>query len=144
MEEYLRVTIDLAGTGDDGPIEKFLQHPNVSVEDDDLYKVLHDAADRGYAELLKALSVFRLAELTNDDDGGMTALHIASGYLDAEAVVEILLSAGSDMHAKDEDGRTPLHLAARFGHIAPLRRPMRGLKTRMVPKHYTSQQRGAM
>ncbi|PVH76897.1 ankyrin, partial [Cadophora sp. DSE1049] len=47
---------------------------------------------------------------------GRTALHYASAQGHAE-VIGILLEAGADIDAVDEDGWTALHVAADCGHI---------------------------
>lgn len=52
-------------------------------------------------------------DLRNED--GSTALHKAAAYGDSD-VVRRLLAAGADVNARDNDGRTPLHLAVRHAH----------------------------
>jgi len=51
------------------------------------------------------------------DVDGWTALHMASFNGDA-AVVPLLIAAGADVRAKNDDGETPGDLAARRGHPA--------------------------
>ncbi len=46
------------------------------------------------------------------DEQGWTALMLAAGSLDAPELIELLLDAGSDVHARDRSGRTPLMHAA--------------------------------
>ena len=45
---------------------------------------------------------------------GLTPLHVAALKSGPETI-QILLNAGADTMAQDEDGNTPLHYAANFG-----------------------------
>ncbi|KHN72020.1 Tankyrase-1 [Toxocara canis] len=45
-----------------------------------------------------------------------TPLHLAAGY-NRVGLVELLLSKGADVHAKDKGGLVPLHNACSFGHV---------------------------
>lgn len=49
--------------------------------------------------------------INEHNNHGDTALHIAVKNADA-AMADMLLAAGADVHAKDSDGNTPLHLIA--------------------------------
>ncbi len=51
---------------------------------------------------------------------GETALHLCAQWGDAEAV-RLLLENGADLGKPGEDGNTPLHYAAMFGHLAVVR-----------------------
>ena len=44
---------------------------------------------------------------------GETPFHLACFYYASPATVEILLENGASLDARDEDGSTPLHVAAR-------------------------------
>ena len=93
---------------------------------------IHLAAEEGHADVVKVL-LPHLCRLDNVDlrnvqsqlpelkDGpfGHTALHYAcmNGH---HLVAERLLAAGASRTATDSDGFTPLHHAARYGHLACL------------------------
>jgi cytohesin len=47
--------------------------------------------------------------------GGLTPLHFAA-YYGHEEIVELLITKGANVNAKEEKGWTPLHFAAYYGH----------------------------
>ena len=55
-----------------------------------------------------------LTPLSEADDGGRTALHVAARHYDSAAAVERLIALGADVDARDAYGDTPLH-----GLLAP-------------------------
>jgi ankyrin repeat protein len=75
--------------------------------------LLHEAADRGHAEIVTLLAAMGFdvnAETSNDP--GDTPLHKAVGDRHAEVVLA-LLKAGADVNRPNRgQGRTPLHMAA--------------------------------
>lgn len=61
------------------------------------------------------------ADVHEVDVQGMTPLHFAAMYGQAE-VIQVLVQAGADIQATDEDdGRSPLHYAARNGNAEATR-----------------------
>ncbi|MHC9062457.1 ankyrin repeat domain-containing protein [Nitrospira sp. CMX1] len=76
---------------------------------------LHEAAYHGDATAIKNL----LADTCRVDvnartDHGSTPLHYATKHVD---IIPILLSAGADLHATDQDGDSPLNWAAESGQL---------------------------
>jgi ankyrin repeat protein len=48
---------------------------------------------------------------------GYTALHFATADLTAEKIAEMLIAAGASLEIKNEQGETPLHIAAKRGNV---------------------------
>lgn len=75
---------------------------------------LIDAADRG--DLTQVKREIGWGELVNDtDDAGRTALHIAAMRGHAE-IIRYLASVRGDIHARDNEGKSPLMHAAEHAH----------------------------
>ena len=53
----------------------------------------------------------------DDDDEGMTPLHLAAADRGRVQVVRVLLEHGANAGAEDNEGRTPLHTAAAYGIV---------------------------
>jgi ankyrin repeat protein len=78
-----------------------------------------DAAQAGDAEAVKAL-IRQAVDVNGAQGDGMTALHWAAQNNDAD-LVRTLLYAGANVRATTRiNGYTPLLLAARAGHAAPM------------------------
>ncbi|GMP37378.1 hypothetical protein CsSME_00009088 [Camellia sinensis var. sinensis] len=58
-----------------------------------------------------------------DNGGGLTALHMAAGYV-RPGVAKLLVELGADPEAEDERGRTPLDLAREVLKATPKGNPM--------------------
>ena len=64
----------------------------------------------------KAVKLKDIADEAQNAAWGQTPLHWAA-YMDRKDVAELLLTRGAKVNVKDSRGRTPMHLAAKNGHI---------------------------
>jgi uncharacterized protein len=95
---------------------------DVNAQDDSGNTALHQAAARGYLDLIKVLIAAK-ADPTRKNGGGFTPARIAV-ETDKAAVVEYLLTAGTDrrdfinsLSEKDTGGFTAFHEKARSGQL---------------------------
>ncbi|XP_042532975.1 ankyrin repeat and SOCS box protein 10 isoform X2 [Dipodomys spectabilis] len=82
--------------------------------EEELTTPLHVAASRGYTDVLRLL--LRRRARPDSAPGGRTALHeaCAAGH---PACVHVLLVAGADPNAPDQEGKRPLHLCRGAGSL---------------------------
>jgi ankyrin repeat protein len=79
------------------------------------YNVLHYAALGRSLQCLQALLAQEgCPKLSETTPGGLTPLHLAASLSEPE-LVQAMLAAGADVHAKTASGHTALHGAAEFG-----------------------------
>jgi len=86
---------------------------------DDNSTPLHQASDRGHAEIARVL-LERGADPNAQNNNGWSPLHRASdgGYAE---VVRVLIGYGADVSARDAQGWTPLHWASDRGYVGVTR-----------------------
>ena len=75
---------------------------------------IHDAVGTGNIEAVKQHIAAGMDVNAKHDAFGITPLEIAA-IAGHKEIVELLISEGADVNAKDKKGRTPLHWAATHG-----------------------------
>ena len=109
--QYILITtiaaVLLAGCGEPQQSANPVAHQSDPISEVD--SALLDAAKEGNIEAVKQ-HLANGADVNAKDDG-WTPLHNAAGYSTKE-MVELLISNGANVNAKNEDGWTPLHDAA--------------------------------
>jgi ankyrin repeat protein len=122
----------------DGRIDYLLAHgADVKAKDQDGLTTLMAAATQGYVKYVSAL-LKRGLDPNARTQTGRTAAHWAASYYNfnspydksaedkkdratAVNVLRVLSEAGADLKAADNEGVTPLHVAARAGYVETLR-----------------------
>jgi len=115
---------ECGGQQDQGPLLKLLPTPQPEFENDGRtfknclglhYLLLTGKEDEVLRKKLELSSSILSHTIQYEEDSettkGVTALHLAAGFGSAKTV-KVLLEAGADIHARDENKRTPLHYAA--------------------------------
>ena len=88
--------------------------PSVEVLHADLIKAVRDEVVADVrAAITSNSNIVNVVIPSEDDDGGLTALHIAAKYNAASDVVKALIAGGANVNALGENGNTPLMYAAR-------------------------------
>jgi ankyrin repeat protein len=96
--------------------ELLLEHgADVDLRGNDGSPPLRWAVERGHADVVDLLLEHGAALDFTDEHYGRGLLHIAAlnGHVD---IVESLVSHGAELNGRDGTGRTPLQLAAKYGH----------------------------
>ncbi|GCC36150.1 hypothetical protein chiPu_0014642 [Chiloscyllium punctatum] len=89
---------------------------DINAVTEDGWTALHLASNRGHLQTVKML----VEEQANVETTGFlqrTALHLAAAKGHSEVVRELLNSAENITNVADDEGLTPLHLAAKCGHL---------------------------
>jgi len=94
-------------------IEALLAHPKICIkkESPELPPVLHIAAQNGQLDLVRLIVTKQPDSHKHRDKNGQRPLHHAAAHNHSKVIL-FLLSHGSYVNAKDEQGNTPLNLAA--------------------------------
>lgn len=82
----------------------------------DFFEIINTSDTDEDCELLQSLLTRRFVESRLETRENITPLHRAAGHGFIK-IARILIEAGADVNAKDDQGRIPLHNAAQFGHI---------------------------
>ena len=81
---------------------------------------LHRAVSRGHLKVARILVLELNSDVNSPNIWGSTPLHTAINDSEHEGIsddVRLLVDNGADVHAHDDNGHTPLYLAAYRGHL---------------------------
>lgn len=83
----------------------------------DGYTALHLAVESGQSDIVEALLGYGASVQVKTEQSGETPLHIASRVTGGRPCAELLLKSGAEVNALQLALETPLHVAARNGHL---------------------------
>lgn len=90
---------------------------DVDCKTNDGYTALHLAVESGQADIVEALLGYGASVQVKTEHSGETPLHIAARVDGGRPCTELLLKSGAEVNALQLELETPLHLAARHGHL---------------------------
>ncbi|XP_042907067.2 uncharacterized protein [Parasteatoda tepidariorum] len=90
---------------------------NVDATTPENFTALHLAVQANQPEVVEILLGHGANVQMKAGKNGETALHMAAGVLDGHKCAELIIKSGADVNARNEDGETPLHNAARHGQL---------------------------
>ncbi|KAG8199145.1 hypothetical protein JTE90_015980 [Oedothorax gibbosus] len=90
---------------------------NVDATTPENFTALHLAVKANQPEVCEILLGHGANVQMKAGKNGETALHLAAGVLDGHKCAELIIKSGADVNARNEDGETPLHNAARQGQL---------------------------
>ena len=79
---------------------------------------LISAASNGHTDTVRYLACLPEVDLNHQGSRNYTALHLAVQYAD---VVQVLIDAGADIEIRNDDGRSPLHVASISGELTTVK-----------------------
>jgi len=89
---------------------------DVNCQNDESLRPLHDAATKGFFEVVNVLPNAPGCDLECRNGDGDTPLHNAVKYGRTQ-IVSLLMAAGANFECQNNKGIRPLHYAAKFGHL---------------------------
>ncbi|GIX84602.1 ankyrin-1 [Caerostris extrusa] len=90
---------------------------NVDATTPENFTALHLAVQANQPEVVEILLGHGANVQLKAGKNGETALHMAAGVIDGHKCAELIIKSGADVNARNEDGETPLHNAARQGQL---------------------------
>ncbi|GFR22676.1 ankyrin-1, partial [Trichonephila clavata] len=90
---------------------------NVDATTPENFTALHLAVQANQPEVVEILLGHGANVQMKAGKNGETALHMAAGVIDGHKCAELIIKSGADVNARNEDGETPLHNAARHGQL---------------------------
>uniref|UniRef100_A0A3P8Z511 Ion transport domain-containing protein n=1 Tax=Esox lucius TaxID=8010 RepID=A0A3P8Z511_ESOLU len=94
-----------------------LKGAHVDMTTKDGLTALHVAVQNGKPLVVQMLLGFGAQVQLGGGKARETPLHIAARVKGGEKVAEMLLKSGADVNAEQENGETPMHIAARYGGL---------------------------
>jgi len=99
------------------PYELMIIPPNKKAE-----MIMEECAKKGpNLNLINDLILLGANLDWQDEKYGKTSLHWATQYWGNVEIVRMLIDAGADVNLKDNNGDTPLHVAAKYGRVEIVR-----------------------
>ncbi|KAF6172546.1 hypothetical protein GIB67_007059 [Kingdonia uniflora] len=128
IAEYESPWWTAAKKADEGALKKILEEDlmgsrDIDAVDEDGRTALLFVAGLGSEQCVQILAQAGANVNHRDNSGGLTALHMAAGYV-RPGVVKMLLELGADPDIDDERGRTPLALSKEVLTSIPKGNPM--------------------
>ncbi|GBM99853.1 Ankyrin-1 [Araneus ventricosus] len=116
LDENNSTPIDIAVLKNDAEMVEILlsEKADIRISSKSIFSAAEKAVVADKFEIIKLLLQIKVIKINTKLERGKTFLHIAAscGKLDA---TKYLIAEGADIHAKDEEGREPVHIAAEKG-----------------------------